>query len=896
MGLGPVKTSGEEVGAALAIDGPGAEQVLAKGAALGRYLVLDPIGRGGMGVVYAAYDPVLDRRVAVKLLRRAWRGSEEQERLRGEAMAMARLSHPNVVTVHDVGTFEQHLFVAMELVEGQTLRAWSRAEHSWRETVALYLQAGRGLAAAHAAGIVHRDFKPDNALVGSDGRVRVVDFGLASLVEGSPSTSEEDLASMGSLVGTPRYCPPEQLRGVPVDARADQFAFCASLWEALFGQPAFVGDDVLSLLDHMGAEAGPRPPASHRVPRHVVDTLARGLSSRPDARFPSMDPLLEALARDPGRTRRRVVAWVVGLAAFASVGWVARAREASPVCVGAETKLAGIWDADRRTAVERALVASGKPWARETAANLSRVLDAYAGDWIAMHRDACEATSVRHEQSEALLDRRMQCLGERAAELRALTSQISQPADGLIEQAPKAVYALTPLRGCADARDLLATVPPPTDPTARAGVERARIELANAKAMKALARFDSAKQLASEQVDRARTIGYRPLEAEALAEVADDLEDLGSYPESATTFREALLASERGSDRSLAASTMVNLVWVVGVDQGEHARAYEYAEHAQAILDALGGDPIVQADLESFEATVLRGQGRLREALERYRVAVAKRREAFGPDHPRYAMALTNLAGPLADLGEYEEALRLTEEALAIQARALGEHHPSYALTLEATAASLNLLGRFSEALPQAERALRLTQEALGPDHARAAECEWTLALVEMSVDAHADAETHLRHAIHVAETSGEGEKVANYGTILGHVLVKEGRYAEAEAAYRSALTVFERDGEGSETQEARSGLAAALVGLGRPADAIALLEPTVAWMEKGGSNARELAHARIRLARALWAVKGGDRERARALAAQAIEAYEKDPGAREDLREAREWLERTAR
>jgi tetratricopeptide (TPR) repeat protein len=867
------------------------EPVLAKGTVLGRYVVLDPIGRGGMGVVYAAYDPVLNRRVAIKLLR-ASRDSHEQDRLLSEGVVMARLSHPNVVAVYDVGTFAQRLFVAMELVEGKTLRDWSLEQRSWRETVAMYLQAGRGLAGAHAAGIVHRDFKPDNALVGADGRLRVVDFGLACTPEVSSSTAEQPLDErLGSMVGTPRYCPPEQLQGTRVDARADQYAFCASLWEALFGEPAYPGDNLLSMLAHLGEGNGPRAPAGRGVPRHVVDALTRGLSPYPETRFPAMAGLLEILAQDPTRTRRRVIAAALAVAVIAAVTVGVRARDKSQVCVGAEEKLAGVWDADRSSAVERALVASGKPWARETATKLSRVVDAYANDWVAMHREACEATSVRHEQSEALLDRRMQCLTERAAELRSLTSQLSEPSDGLLEQAPKAVYSLTPLGGCADARALLAPVPPPSDAATRDGVERVRLELARAKTMKNLGQYAAAKQLASDQVERARALGYLPVEAEALEEQGDDLEDLGEYSEAADTLRKALLAAERGMDRARAASAMVNLVWVVGVDQGEHARAHEYAAHAHAILDAHGSDPVLEGDLVSFESSLLRSQGRPREGLELARVTVVKRKDAFGPDHPAYAMALNNLAAILADLGEYEESLRLTEEAVATDARALGEHHPSYALMLQSNAASLDTLGRSTEARPRAERALRVMQEALGADHERVAGVEWTLAIIETSLKAYADAEAHIRHAIRVAETSGEAHQVASFAMILAHVLVKEGRFSEAESTYRRALTVFEQDGEGSEKAEASSGLGQALLGLGRAADAIAVLEPTIAWLEKGGSNARELAHARMRLARALF-VAGRDRTRARTLASLAIEQYATDPGASEDLREARAWVD----
>ena len=236
--------------------------LLPRGATLGRYVILERLGEGGMGVVYSTYDPELNRRVALKLVRRVpGRGSTEQARLLREGQALARLSHPNVVAVYDVGVHDDRVFVAMELVEGETLRAWvARASRTWREILGVFVQAGRGLAAAHAAGIIHRDFKPDNVLVGADGRVRVADFGLAH-EEGAPlvatgvvggEVSSEGASSMsltarGSLVGTPRYMSPEQIGRESLDARTDQFAFCASLWEALHGSPPFGSEDLLDL-------------------------------------------------------------------------------------------------------------------------------------------------------------------------------------------------------------------------------------------------------------------------------------------------------------------------------------------------------------------------------------------------------------------------------------------------------------------------------------------------------------------------------------------------------------------------------------------------------------------------------------------------------------------------
>jgi serine/threonine protein kinase len=229
---------------------------LARGTQVGRYVLLDAVGSGGMGVVYAAYDPELDRKVAIKLLRFDRLGSEAGERdrlrLQREAQAIARLSHPNVVHVYDVGTFGDQVFVAMEFVAGRTLRQWAEEEpRPWREVVDRFALAGRGLAAAHAAGLIHRDFKPDNVLLGDDGRVRVVDFGLARPAGQQPAPEGERTPSGGTLahpltewgvvVGTPAYMAPEQLRGEASDERSDQLSFCVSLYETLYGERPFPG-------------------------------------------------------------------------------------------------------------------------------------------------------------------------------------------------------------------------------------------------------------------------------------------------------------------------------------------------------------------------------------------------------------------------------------------------------------------------------------------------------------------------------------------------------------------------------------------------------------------------------------------------------------------------------
>lgn len=468
-----------------AVDEPEpAPPTLRRGEMLGRYLILREIGRGGMGIVFAAYDPELDRKVALKLLhpdRRARDGRAGQARLLREAQALARLSHPNVIQVYDAGAVRDRVFMAMELVRGETLDEWlGREERSWRQVLVVFQAAGQGLAAAHAVGLVHRDFKPANVLLGEEGRVRVLDFGIARPMADAVFEESGDLAEpasgsvlstpltrAGVVLGTPRYMAPEIMCGGAFDHRADQFSFCVSLFESLYGEPPFQGEDLRDLLP--AAAAGRvREPHGARVPSWIRRILLRGLHADPERRYPSMAALLADLGRDRGVLLRRRAAAAAVFTTLAASGFALYTlqRGEARLCSGTAEKLAGIWDADRKETIQRAFLASGRPYAADAWAEVERSLDAYTTAWAAMRTEVCESTR-QGEQSPELLDLRMGCLDRRLREVQAMTTLFAAGDPAVIERAPQASRGLTSLAECADPAALAAPVRPPAGEAAR---------------------------------------------------------------------------------------------------------------------------------------------------------------------------------------------------------------------------------------------------------------------------------------------------------------------------------------------------------------------------------------------------------------------------------------------
>ncbi|HVE86314.1 MAG TPA: serine/threonine-protein kinase, partial [Myxococcales bacterium] len=677
-----------------------AEPGLRRGLNVGRYLLLDRIGAGGAGVVYGAYDPELNRRLAIKLIHAS---GDEPRRILREAQAMARVTHPNVIAVHDVGTYEEWIFLAMELVDGWTLRRWLRIRpRSWREVLEAYEQAGRGLAAAHAASLTHRDFKPDNVMVGRDGRVAVGDFGLARFGEPPPAPGAPASPASGTqtttALGTPGYMAPEQAAGQVPDARSDQYSYCVSLHEALSG----------ALPEH-------GQPLS--APAWVGRVIARGLSPDPQRRFPSMDALLEALAADRVAARRR---WTVavGLAsAAAAVALTLAVSSRMALCRGQEAKLEGAWDAATRAQVERRFAASGAPYAGASFEKAGAALDAYAAGWAAMREDACAATRIRGDQAEADLGLRMACLDQRLEELRAATGLLAAADAKGVEDAVRSVSALTPLKGCADLAALRAPVPPPADPAAREEVERVRRGLAEVKALRDGGKYAVALEKARQLSAAATRAGFRPLIAEALYHRGWLEERMGDFAAAEQTDYDGLVAADAGRADEQRLALETELVQLVGYQLRRFAEGRRWAALARATLERLGSSPEAEAQLLNNLGGIVYAEGHWQETIEYGQRVVALWERARGKESFQVAVALGNLSLAYRQNADYAGARTVGERALQLRVQTLGEAHPQAGLSHLALGGMYREMGDLAAARRHADRAVAILGAAVGPEH-----------------------------------------------------------------------------------------------------------------------------------------------------------------------------------
>jgi eukaryotic-like serine/threonine-protein kinase len=836
-----------------------------------RYVIETLLGRGGMGAVYLARDLSLGREVALKL----HRAGSGNDRLHREAIAMAKLAHPNVVTVFEIGTFVDRLYVAMEYVRGSTLRGWLEASpRTWREVVDILLDTGKGLAAAHAAGLVHRDFKPENVLVGKDGRPRVSDFGLARVDErpsspivsiGGTSSLDTPMTMTGALMGTPAYMAPEQLEGSTADARSDQFAFCVVAWECLFGKRPFAGATIAALALAVERQELQRPTRTE-VPPRVRDVIERGLAVAPSSRHADMPALLAAL-RDAAtpRAKRRIAIGVGALLAAGSAVAVAAVATSGndAVCVVSDDALAGAWDAPLRDKMHAAFTASGIKDGDAMFRRVAGALDSYALAWVAMRRDACEATRVRGDQSESLLDLRMECLDRKRDELRALTGALAQADRPAVMGSIRAALGLGALYQCADVTALGAPVRPP-DQTIRDRVEAERSELATVRAMRLLGQNKAALEKTEAIAARAKALNYRPLDAETLLVLGDLKDRTGDSATAIKLLEQCIVAADAGNHRLVAAEAWSNIAWIEGTVERKFERAEFATKMAAAAIENLGGNDELTLQLMNYEALILETKNQLEPAKRKYLELIAAREKKNQQDSWQISMVLNDLGGVERKQGDFAAARAHHERALAIRKRVFGEAHP-YVFS------SLNNLGNvawsakdYAGAETWFRAAIAVADDVFPTNHPQKALVLANLASVYDNQGKPAEAVQTYRRALAIYEAvrGPNHADVADTLHNLGTVLVQIKQFDEARRGYERALTILEKEGDDPQLASLLYDMGDLYVRQRDWAHAQPLLERALALPNVRDKDKTE---AQFALAKVLW--ETGQRARSRELA-----------------------------
>jgi tetratricopeptide (TPR) repeat protein len=811
-----------------------------------------------MGVVYAAYDPQLDRKVAVKVL--SQNSDIGQARLLREAQAMAKVTHANVVAVFDAGLIDDCVFVAMEFVAGQNLAEWLDAERRpWREIVRIFREAGRGLAAVHQVGLVHRDFKPENVLVGDDGRCRVSDFGLARLAvteagliepaEAEPSikpvaevfpptTTAKFLSSVltqhGTFVGTPVYMAPEQTRGAPPDALTDQFSFGVALYRALYRNLPY---DLADLHAWKGGAAPPAPrePDLHDgdpVPRWIWRTLAPALAPRATDRYSNLDALLAALGRDPARVRRRVAAWVGAVGIVSSLGVLALTRGSAEesnaaMCRSADRALIGVWDSGIRRDVRDAFRATKQPRAIDTWNRTEALLDTYAQTWISAQTDACEASRIRGDQSDEIYSLRTACLDTDLKQLRDLV-QIFKGVDADLEsRAIQAASGLATVSRCSDIEALLATEPLPADPLQRKQYDDANAALAKATVLNLTGRTDAAEKLAVAVATQAHD-RFHVLEAKAQILRSTILIDSGRHDEGVRVTKDALVAAEAGLDGGSAAHAYAILLFETGI-LGRNEDVEMLKRHGQVWLTHAKGeerDDATGSYLNSLGALSFYA-GRWNEAADHF----ARAHDAYArvrPGHWLLARNLQNRAEALLRGGSYAEAREAGDRALAIKTRALGENHPELISTI-------NLAARIRLAIHDEDQAITLANRARDLARASGASLDQAESLEIMgeaytrSAAGEDRALVVVRDSLRLTETETlrQSEIRGNALQLLGDILLRRNAAADAVPTFEESLAIREHSQgkAGPLVADSLIGLGCAHTMLDNPAAAVSAFE-----------------------------------------------------------------------
>jgi len=799
------------------------------GVKIDRFVIVEKLGAGGMGEVFLAKDPQLNRQVALKLLKRLPSDDDRaMGRLLGEARAMAQVSHPNVVSVFDAGMHGEQPWVAMEWIRGATLREWLSTPHPWLKKLEVMIEVGKGLQAAHDAGLVHRDLKPENVLIGENGRIAVTDFGLAHGAWAEEVRPELATPTPVAVVaGTPGYMAPEQSERRPTDARTDQFAFATTAYEALAGKLPPVPFEV--------------PPG--KVPARTWRAIERALSPNQKDRFGTMGELLaEMEVKRPAGLKMFAVA-AAGVAAIlaASATWVV--TQPKPCDTGPKL-IAGTWNPQRKQAVEASLNGSAQGSERVVAQ-----LEAYVQRWLAMEQQSCEATRAG-SQSAALLDLRMGCLRQRLSDLDAVVTLLASHGTELSARADQAVAGIAGVDACADLDNLGGRQPVPA--AVKEKVEALNKSLSRIKAMEDLGQYRDAVEPAKAQVAAARAVGYAPALAEALVELGRTQNLSGNMKDAEPVFDEAVNTAEIGrDDRLRARARLLRAQQLIGFKKLDEASRELKA--AAAVVQRVGA-PALSRDLKVAEADLLTAQGQWAEALKAAKDALDIVEKLDPPDERQLVSALGTYAFALVKFQKLADAGKVYERAIGIAERVLGPKNPGLAKLLGQYMAVQGKLRKLDEARALHVRAQAIITESLGPEDIMMGDdlYNWGITLmINRDVDG-AQKAIEASLAVRMKKLSPDHPNIASCTNILGVIAANRGQYAEAAKLFKQTLLIREKALGPTHGQVLNdlSDLAGAYSLAGQHVEALATFDESAARDLQSGSKASPANKASIQMGR----------------------------------------------
>jgi len=858
-----------------------------RGARFGDYVILEPLGRGAMGQVFRALHPQLDRFVALKLIALPAQGEARQVaglRVLREGRALARLRHPNVVTVHDVGEADGHAYVAMELVEGSTLRVWAATPRPASAMLAMLVRAGRGLAAVHRAGLVHRDFKPDNVLVGTLGELRVGDFGLARMIDDGDGDGDGEraplsrdlpqtgLSQTGALVGTLAYMAPEVLAGAPATVASEQFSFCVTAFECLYGRVPFDGETPEALRSNIEAGQIWRVPASIRLRVSTHRLLLRGLAAAPADRHPSLEALLDRLAPRWQIWRRRVP-WLVAagaVAAAVAAGGImsnrgARARQRCDD----SASWRGTWDDAQRAQVHQAFARSGLPYAEQAFEQVRVALDGYTAAWSDHQRQRCLVASVSDSPDPPY---ELACLQQRRNDVALLAEKLAHADASVVPIAARLSIALRPPARC--------QLDPDAVPRAQLGDLRGTASAHLQMSLSAAGLAHNAGDLATaERLSREVLTGASeldvPLVSEARVLLGNVLRELNREGDDEITLFRAAVDAESAGLYGLAAEGWLGLA--AATRKRPKGDATRWLALAGVAVKKAGNPPDLAALWASSRAFTLVNDGNFAGALELQDQATRLLTQQYGPDDLRVASTKWRLATSLGMVGRFGEAEPLLRDVVRVRLQALSPTHPDTLDAQETLGICLHRLGRAGEALPLLQGNLAAREALLGASSPALAGPLGNLAgaLSDLHRDGEALALLERAVALREAAYGAQDERLAVPLVNVGTVLVALGRQTDAIAVLRRARDLFEAsDGSGPlNGGYARVQIAGALSQLRRHEDALAELAP----IERLPSAHYALIAAQALIARGTVLIDLGRASAAERVFARAAELPDRD-------------------